>query len=151
MPFVLSSACTYARGEPAPSYCFRIVDSIADCKAVNYASIMGMIEDTKMKGNDFSYLATSFYVSFFVWELPHGYLMQRLPTAKYLGVNGEQLAPRYLYSSADVGSHLVGHLCHYEQRMQELRFRRCSQSSAWHIRIRYGSIVCSLSFLRNFS
>jgi hypothetical protein len=54
---------------------------------------MGFIEDTHMKGNDFSYLAMTFYVSFFVFELPHGYMMQRFPTAKYLGINGKSRLP----------------------------------------------------------
>jgi hypothetical protein len=57
--------------------------------AVNYASVMGLLADTHMGTNEFSYLALAFYVTYLFFELPTGYLMQRLPTAKYLGVNGE--------------------------------------------------------------
>ncbi|KAF2102537.1 MFS general substrate transporter [Rhizodiscina lignyota] len=57
-----------------------------DKTLISYASIMGLIEDTGMVGNDFSYLATAFYVSFFFCELPHAYMIQRFPTAKYLGI-----------------------------------------------------------------
>ncbi|KAL1962098.1 hypothetical protein VTN77DRAFT_565 [Rasamsonia byssochlamydoides] len=35
----------------------------------------------------FANLALAFYVTYLVFELPTGYLMQRFPTAKYLGLN----------------------------------------------------------------
>ncbi|KAF7125849.1 hypothetical protein CNMCM5793_002142 [Aspergillus hiratsukae] len=54
---------------------------------INYASVMGLLTDTHMDTNEFSYLALAFYVSYLFFELPTGYLMQRLPTAKYLGLN----------------------------------------------------------------
>lgn len=41
-----------------------------------------------MQTNQFSNLALAFYVSYLFFEFPTGYLMQRLPTAKYLGLNG---------------------------------------------------------------
>ncbi|GES61392.1 allantoate permease [Aspergillus terreus] len=54
---------------------------------INYASIMGFLEDTGMRTNQFSNLALVFYVSYLFFEFPTGFLMQRLPTAKYLGMN----------------------------------------------------------------
>ena len=59
-----------------------------DVSLVSYASIMGIIDDTNMPGNGFSNLATAFYVSFLVCEPIQSVLIQRFPTAKYLGVNG---------------------------------------------------------------
>lgn len=56
---------------------------------VNYASVMGLLSDTKMQTNQFSDLTLAFYVTYLFFELPTGYLMQRLPTAKYLGFNGK--------------------------------------------------------------
>jgi sugar phosphate permease len=47
---------------------------------------MGLQADTGTSATQFSYLALVFYVSYLVCEVPHGYLMQRFPTAKYLGV-----------------------------------------------------------------
>lgn len=47
---------------------------------------MGLQEDTHTTANQFSYLALAFYCSYMVCEIPQGYLMQRFPTAKYLGV-----------------------------------------------------------------
>jgi MFS family permease len=46
---------------------------------------MGLREDTNITTSQFSTLAMLFYVSYLACELPHGWLMQRFPTAKYLG------------------------------------------------------------------
>lgn len=54
---------------------------------VNYANIMGLEEDTRISGNQFSQLALVFYVTYLAFEFPTGFLMQILPTAKYLGAN----------------------------------------------------------------
>jgi fucose permease len=56
---------------------------------VNYASVMGLLTDTNMHTDQFSNLTLAFYVTYLFFELPTGFLMQRLPTAKYLGLNGE--------------------------------------------------------------
>ncbi|KAI1626348.1 major facilitator superfamily domain-containing protein [Exophiala viscosa] len=59
----------------------------ADSFAVNYANVMGISKDTHMTAAQFSYLATFFYVTFAVFQPVHAYLMQKFPTAQYLGVN----------------------------------------------------------------
>lgn len=48
---------------------------------------MGLQDDTNITGDQFSLLALVFYVTYLAFEFPTGYLMQRLPTAKYLGAN----------------------------------------------------------------
>ena len=48
---------------------------------------MGLEDDTHIDGDQFSQLALVFYVTYLAFEFPTGYLMQRLPTAKYLGAN----------------------------------------------------------------
>ncbi|OAA70596.1 allantoin permease [Cordyceps fumosorosea ARSEF 2679] len=58
-----------------------------DKTLMNYANVMGIKEDTGITGNQFSLLATIFYISFIACEFPTGYLMQRLPLARYLGAN----------------------------------------------------------------
>ncbi|KAK8022095.1 allantoin permease [Apiospora rasikravindrae] len=58
-----------------------------DKTLVNYANVMGLQEDTGIAGDQFSQLALVFYVTYLAFEFPTGYLMQRLPTAKYLGAN----------------------------------------------------------------
>lgn len=49
---------------------------------------MGLLSDTNMHTDQFSNLTLAFYVTYLFFELPTGFLMQRLPTAKYLGFNG---------------------------------------------------------------
>ncbi len=58
-----------------------------DKTLVNYANVMGLQKDTHITGDQFSQLALVFYVTYLAFEFPTGYLMQRLPTAKYLGAN----------------------------------------------------------------
>ncbi|KAK3708023.1 hypothetical protein LTR37_011716 [Vermiconidia calcicola] len=56
-----------------------------DKSLLNYASVMGIIEDTNLSTEEYGTLSLIFYVAFLAFEFPHAYLMQRLPTAKYLG------------------------------------------------------------------
>lgn len=49
---------------------------------------MGLLQDTNMQTNQFANLALAFYVTYLAFELRTGYLMQRFPTAKYLGLSG---------------------------------------------------------------
>jgi hypothetical protein len=46
---------------------------------------MGILEDADLDTEQFGTLSLLFYVAFLAFEFPHAYLMQRLPTAKYLG------------------------------------------------------------------
>ena len=50
---------------------------------------MGIYEDANIMTSQFSLLIALFYVSLLTFELPTGYAMQRLLSAKYLGVNGK--------------------------------------------------------------
>nr|POE62895.1 putative transporter [Quercus suber] len=62
-------------------YCLQYLDKTL----INYANVMGLEADTHIAQDQFSYLALVFYVTYLAFEFPHGYGMQRLPTAKYLG------------------------------------------------------------------
>lgn len=54
---------------------------------------MGLYQDTHINTDQFALLALVFYVTYLAFEIPTGYLMQRLPTAKYLGLNGSFPCP----------------------------------------------------------
>ncbi|MCJ1388520.1 hypothetical protein MMC18_001367 [Xylographa bjoerkii] len=58
-----------------------------DKTLINYAAVMGIYTDAHITTSQFSLLALIFYVTYLAFETPTGYLMQRLPTAKYLGTN----------------------------------------------------------------
>ncbi|TVY13479.1 putative transporter protein [Lachnellula arida] len=64
----------------------RKIDWMVMPTLINYANVMGLKKDTGTTASQFSYLALAFYVSYCVFEVPQGYLMQRFPTAKYLGL-----------------------------------------------------------------
>jgi sugar phosphate permease len=57
-----------------------------DKTLINYAAVMGLYKDAHIDAGQFSTLALLFYVTYLALEFPHGYLMQRFPTAKYLGL-----------------------------------------------------------------
>ena len=46
---------------------------------------MGIREDANLTTQQYGTLSWLFYLAFLLFEMPHAYLMQRLPTAKYLG------------------------------------------------------------------
>jgi MFS family permease len=48
---------------------------------------MGLQKDLNMSGNDFSWMATAFFIGFAVAEFPQGWLLQRFPLGKVLGLN----------------------------------------------------------------
>ncbi|KAF2720537.1 MFS general substrate transporter [Polychaeton citri CBS 116435] len=56
-----------------------------DKSLLNYAAVMDIREDVGLDTEQYGTLSLLFYVAFLVFELPHAYMMQRLPTAKYLG------------------------------------------------------------------
>ncbi|KAF2730154.1 putative MFS transporter [Polyplosphaeria fusca] len=58
-----------------------------DKYALNYAAVMGLRNDLNLQGNDFSNVATLFFVAYIVAEIPNIYLLQRLPAAKWFGFN----------------------------------------------------------------
>lgn len=48
------------------------------------ASVMGLRQDLNMKGNDFSWSGTSFYIGYLVFEFPAVYILQRFPLIRTL-------------------------------------------------------------------
>jgi sugar phosphate permease len=99
-----------------------------DKTLINYANVMGLKEDTGTTASQFSYLTLAFYVSYCVCEIPQGYLMQRFPTAKYLGLQ----VILWEYVSLPFGvtyrSNNFQDMCHSELRMQEFCFASCPSS-----------------------
>lgn len=49
-------------------YLMNLIDKVA----YNYAGAMGMKEDLQLKGNEFSNVATAFFVAYLIAELPMG-------------------------------------------------------------------------------
>ncbi|KAF1929735.1 MFS general substrate transporter [Didymella exigua CBS 183.55] len=54
---------------------------------LNYAAVMGIQKDLRLVGNDFSNTATFLFVGLLCFEIPNIYFFQRVPAAKWLGLN----------------------------------------------------------------
>jgi hypothetical protein len=82
---------------------------------VNYAAVMGLIEDTDLPDNGFSHLAIAFYCSFLIFEPVQAYCIQRFPVAKWLGANGQlMLCERPEQDTNTCNSDLLGYRAHDE-------------------------------------
>lgn len=62
-------------------YCLQYLDK----SLLNYASVMGILEDANLSTEQYGTLSLIFYVAFLSFELPHAYMLQRFPVGKYLG------------------------------------------------------------------
>lgn len=58
-----------------------------DKTLINYANVMGLQKDTGTSASQFSNLALVFYITYFVFEIPQGWGMQKFPTGKWIGGN----------------------------------------------------------------
>jgi len=52
---------------------------------LNYANIMGLQKDTGLHGDQFSWLATAFFMVFAIAQIPGIYILSRVPVNIYLG------------------------------------------------------------------
>ncbi|KAG0645306.1 Thiamine pathway transporter THI73 [Hyphodiscus hymeniophilus] len=64
-------------------YTMQFVDKVM----INYAAVMGINKDLKLKGNDFSNVATAFFIAYLIAEVPNGYILQKVGAGKWLGAN----------------------------------------------------------------
>ena len=49
-------------------YTMQFIDKVS----LNYAAVMGLLPDLKLKGNDFSNAATAFFIAYLIAEVPTG-------------------------------------------------------------------------------
>ncbi|KAI9857528.1 MAG: hypothetical protein M1824_004788 [Vezdaea acicularis] len=64
-------------------YTMQFIDKVL----INYAAVMGLNKDLKLKGNNFTNAATAFFIAYLIAEIPNGYAIQRLSPSKWLGGN----------------------------------------------------------------
>lgn len=58
-----------------------------DKGTLSFAAIMGIRTDTKLHGQQYAWLTTCIYIAVLVVEYPTNWIIQRVPIAKYLGLN----------------------------------------------------------------
>ncbi|KAF2092482.1 MFS general substrate transporter [Rhizodiscina lignyota] len=67
---------------PLLTFCYLL--QFLDKQSLSYATLLGLIEDTNLQGNEYSWVASVFYFGYLLWEGPTSYLMVRFPLGKYL-------------------------------------------------------------------
>jgi len=63
------------------SYMLQFLDK----QTLNFASVMGMIHDLDLRGSQYSWSSSIFYIGYLTFSYPASFLMVRLPIGKYLG------------------------------------------------------------------
>ncbi|KAJ9131822.1 MFS general substrate transporter [Pleurostoma richardsiae] len=58
-----------------------------DKSSINFASVYGLQKGTNLHGQDYSWLSSIFYFGYLFAQYPAGYLLQRLPAAKFIGAS----------------------------------------------------------------
>ncbi|KAJ0415188.1 major facilitator superfamily domain-containing protein [Aspergillus carlsbadensis] len=67
---------------PLLGFCYLL--QFLDKQSLNYASLLGILEDVHLVGDQYSWCASIFYLGFIFWSYPTAYLSVRLPIGKYL-------------------------------------------------------------------
>ncbi|KAL4900899.1 hypothetical protein BDW74DRAFT_170470 [Aspergillus multicolor] len=70
-----------------PLMCWVYMVQFADKTTLNYASLMGIRDDTNLVGNQYSWVSSIFYAGYLAWEFPTTYLFRRLPVGRYTAIN----------------------------------------------------------------
>ncbi|KAI1030212.1 hypothetical protein LB504_010548 [Fusarium proliferatum] len=65
------------------SYMLNFMDKVI----LSSAAVFGLREDTHLKGQQYSWVGSVFYLGYLLWTYPTTVLVTRLPTGKYLTVN----------------------------------------------------------------
>ncbi|KAI9497339.1 major facilitator superfamily domain-containing protein [Zychaea mexicana] len=55
-----------------------------DKSALNYASVLGIKEDTNVSDSQYSWLGSIFYLGYLLYQVPNAVLIQRVPLTKYI-------------------------------------------------------------------
>ncbi|KAH8653785.1 major facilitator superfamily domain-containing protein [Xylariales sp. PMI_506] len=64
-------------------YVMQFLDKVC----INYGAVMGMTTELNLTGNQFSNVATFMFTAVLCFEVPNTYLLQKVPAAKWLGLN----------------------------------------------------------------
>ncbi|EXJ90893.1 hypothetical protein A1O1_03999 [Capronia coronata CBS 617.96] len=69
---------------PLMGFCYML--QFMDKLALSQATQLGLLEDLKLHGAQYSWCSSIFYFGYIAWSWPTSYLIVRFPAGKYLGV-----------------------------------------------------------------
>ncbi|KFY26147.1 hypothetical protein V493_04242 [Pseudogymnoascus sp. VKM F-4281 (FW-2241)] len=64
-------------------YILQFVDKVV----INYAAVMGINKDLALTKNNFTNVGSAFFIAYLIAEIPTGYILQKIPPGKWLGIN----------------------------------------------------------------
>ncbi|GME29145.1 hypothetical protein GTA08_BOTSDO06040 [Neofusicoccum parvum] len=67
-----------------PLLCLTYMLQSIDKTTLSYAAVFDLREDTHLKGTEYSWLGSLFYLGYLAWEYPTSLLLQRLPVNKFM-------------------------------------------------------------------
>ncbi|PPQ71813.1 hypothetical protein CVT24_006203 [Panaeolus cyanescens] len=70
-----------------PLMCIMYLMAFADKTTLGQSAVLGIIQGTHLTQNQFNWLGTIFYLSYFAFEYPQNFALQRLPVGKWMSVN----------------------------------------------------------------
>lgn len=70
---------------PLLGFCYML--QFLDKLSLNYASLLGIVQDLNLIGSQYSWASSVFYFGYLFWSYPTSYLVVRLPIGKYLSAS----------------------------------------------------------------
>ncbi|KAI9497361.1 major facilitator superfamily domain-containing protein [Zychaea mexicana] len=70
-----------------PFICVISFIQFLDKYTLNFSAAMGIFEDTKITGNQYSWLGSIYYLGYLAFQFPNQYFLQKIPISKYLGAS----------------------------------------------------------------
>ncbi|TKY90603.1 hypothetical protein EX895_000601 [Sporisorium graminicola] len=67
-----------------PIMCVAVLMQFLDKTSLNYASLLGLKKDTHLKGQEYSWLGSFFYVGYLVATPIHGFFLQKTRLSRYV-------------------------------------------------------------------
>lgn len=67
-----------------PIMCVAVLMQFLDKTSLNYASLLGLKKDTHLKGQEYSWLGSFFYVGYLVATPVHGFFLQKVRLSRYV-------------------------------------------------------------------
>lgn len=69
-----------------PLLCVAVLLQFLDKTSLNYASLLGLKKDTNLKGQEYSWLGSFFYVGYLVATPIHGFFLQKMRLPRYVAI-----------------------------------------------------------------
>ncbi|KJA18418.1 hypothetical protein HYPSUDRAFT_218219 [Hypholoma sublateritium FD-334 SS-4] len=70
-----------------PLMCIMYLMTFADKITLGQAAVLGIIPGAHLNQNEFNWLGTVFYISFFAFQYPQNLAIQRYPVGKWMSIN----------------------------------------------------------------